>query len=241
MNIVVPLYLKDCYMKEWETTVKSVKDDKFVVLDETAFYPNSGGQPNDTGTISCGDDEYKVVFAGKFGEEISHEVDRPGLKEGDKVHCRIDWDKRYTLMRMHTAAHILSRVMFEETGAHTAGNQLGTEQSRIDFTLDDFDKDKIPGWIDKANDIIRKGGKVEKTFMERDEALKIPGFAGPSPHLMQDYGTLRVVDIEGVDAQPCGGTHLDDISEIGTIEFVKAQNKGKNNRRIYYSLSLPRS
>jgi len=230
------LYLKDCYTKEFETTVKSVKDGKFVVLDQTAFYPQSGGQPFDTGIMKTDSNEYRVVFVGKFGTDISHEVEYQGepLKPGDKVKCIIDWERRYMFMRMHTAAHVLSRVIYEDAGAHTAGNQLGLEKSRIDFTLDEFDREKIPGWIERSNEIIAKDLPIEKSFMEREEAMKIEGFAGPSPHLMKDFKTLRVVNIKGFEAQPCGGTHLDRLSEIGKIEFVKAENKGKSNRRIYY-------
>jgi misacylated tRNA(Ala) deacylase len=163
-------------------------------------------------------------------------VDRPGLKTGDRVHAQIDWDRRYTLMKMHTAAHVLSRVLYDEVGANTSGNQLGLDRSRIDFTLEKFDREKIPGWIEKSNKYIAKGAKVIKSEMPKEEAFKLPGFAGPSPHLMIDLETLRVVNIEEVDAQPCGGTHLDNISEIGRIIFVKAENKGKNNRRIYYTI-----
>ena len=229
-------YLEDCYKKEFEAVVESVKDDKYVVLNKTYFYPNAGGQPNDEGVLLRDGEEFPVVFVGKFNGEISHEVSKPGLKEGDKVIGNIDWNRRYILMKMHTAAHVLSRVLYDETGANTSGNQLGVDRSRIDFTLDDFDKDKIIECIDKANDIIAKGGKVEKSFMAREDALKIEGFAAPSPHLMQDFETLRVVDIKDVDSQPCGGTHLDDIKEIGKLVFIKAENKGKNNRRIYYGL-----
>ena len=191
-----PLYLEDCYMKEWDAEVKSVSQGKFIVLDKTAFYPNTGGQPNDTGKMISEDGtEYKVVYVGKFGENISHEVSPEGLKEGDKVHCVLDWENRYTLMKMHTAAHVLSQVLYAETGANTSGNQLGLDQSRIDFTLENYDVEKIKQCIEKSNEIIAKGAEVKKSFMSREEALKIPDFAGPSPHLMQDFKTLRVVDI----------------------------------------------
>ena len=133
------LCIEDNYLKEFDAVVESVKDDKFIVLNQTAFYPNAGGQPYDTGIMKTEDGkEYEVVFVGKFDEKISHEVDNkenPPLKENDNVHCTIDWDRRYKLMRMHTAAHILSRVLHQKTGAVTSGNQLGIDKSRIDFTL----------------------------------------------------------------------------------------------------------
>ncbi len=230
------LYMHDSYLKEWDAVVASVKDGKFVILDKTAFYPKSGGQPYDTGVMICDGKEYKVVYAGKFGGKISHEIDKPGLKQGDKVHCKIDWDRRYKLMRMHTAAHVLSRVIYEDTGANTSGNQLGLDKSRIDFTLDNFDRERIPGWFKKSNEIIQKDLEVKKSIMTRDEAMKIPDFAGPSPHLVKGFDNLRVVQVGDFDAQPCGGTHLDHLGEIGKLVYEGAKNKGKDNRRIYYSV-----
>lgn len=231
----LPKYLMDCYCREYDTVVKGVKE-KYVVLEDTIFYPDSGGQPHDEGTITKTDEVYNVVYVGKFQGEISHEVDRPGLKQGDTVHLTLNWERRYTLMKMHTAAHVLSRVLYEETGANTSGNQLGVDRSRVDFTLETFSRDKIPGWVKKANMYIAVGGKVVKQEMAREDAEKIPGFADPSPHLVVPSDTLRVVCIGDIDAQPCGGTHLDDISEIGEILYLKAENKGKNNRRIYYTI-----
>ena len=119
------LYLLDCYLKEFEASVESVKDDKYVVLDKTAFYPNAGGQPYDTGKFIKNGEEFKVVFAAKFGDVISHEVDKPGLKPSDKVKGVIDWDRRYRLMRMHTAAHVISIIIEIDANALITGNQCG--------------------------------------------------------------------------------------------------------------------
>lgn len=230
-------YLKDCYKKEFDTKVKSVSNGKYIVLVDTIFYPNAGGQPNDTGKLIRDDGiEFNVVYVGKFNNEISHEVSDSGLKIGDEVKCVIDWDRRYKLMKMHTAAHVISRVMFDEFGATTSGNQLNVDKSRIDFKFDDFDKEKVAAIFDKINEIISNGLKVEKSFMKREDAIKLEGFAAPSPHLMIEDDVLRVVNIQGFDSQPCGGTHLDNINEIGGVEFVKSDNKGKNNRRITYKL-----
>ncbi|MEM4267235.1 MAG: alanyl-tRNA editing protein [Candidatus Woesearchaeota archaeon] len=228
------LYLKDSYLKEWDTIVESVKDDKYVVLEKTAFYPNAGGQPSDIGVIIKDGQEYPVVFAVKIGDVISHEVSKPGLVAGDKVYCKLDWARRYTLMRMHTAAHLLSRIIYEESGAHTSGNQLGTEESRVDFTLENIDKSKIQHWIDKANALISAGAPVYIKEITREEAERV--LEGPSKHLMADMRVLRLIDIEGVDKQTCGGTHLKNISEIGRIILTGVKNKGANNRRIYYRL-----
>src|SRR3989338_2611371 len=135
------LCLDDSYCKECEATVTGVKDGKFIALDKNLFYPRGGGQPTDTGKIIRGNDdlnqndsnmckfgddrishEFKVVFVGKFDGKVSHEVDKEGLKEGDKVKCIIDWERRYKLMRTHTAAHVLASTMHKELGALITGN-----------------------------------------------------------------------------------------------------------------------
>ena len=170
------LYLLDCYIKEFEAIVESVKEDKFVVLDKTAFYPNAGGQPYDTGKLVAEDGtQYNVVYVGKFDDTISHEVkigDKPVLKPGDKVKGVIDWDRRYRLMRMHTAAHVISIIIEKDCDALITGNQLGLDKSRIDFNLEDFDRDKFDGYMKQANEVIQKGAKVTLSLMPREEAFK---------------------------------------------------------------------
>ena len=159
------LYMNDSYLKEFEATVESVRDDKFIILDKTAFYPQGGGQPHDTGMIISNDGEYPVVYAGKFSGTISHEVSKHGLKSGDRVNCRIDWDRRYRLMRMHTAAHIIDAVLYNESGALCTGNQLGTDKSRIDFSLDVLDRDKIQQYIGMANEWVGKAVNVKIYYL----------------------------------------------------------------------------
>ncbi|MBI2148452.1 alanyl-tRNA editing protein, partial [Candidatus Woesearchaeota archaeon] len=179
------LYLKDCYLKEFDAVVESVKDNKYIILDQTAFYPVSGGQPNDTGKIIHNNQEYNVVFVGKFDTKISHEVDKEGLKEGDKVHCIINWERRYKLMRMHTAAHILDSVIHKESGAMFTGNQLGEDQSRLDFNLEKFDRERMKSYIEMANEEIRKNKDVKISFMPKEEASKM------SMLLDWDYGDMK--------------------------------------------------
>lgn len=232
------IYMNDSYLKEFEATVKSVKDEKFIVLDKTAFYPNGGGQPFDTGKLIGPDGaEYNVVFVGKFNGEISHEIDRSGLKEGDKVKGVINWERRYAHMRYHTTAHIISAVLHKETGAKISGNQIYEDKLRIDFDLENFDKDALQNYVDKANNEIKKNVDVEVSYLKREEAMKIPGIVKLAGALPPSIDTLRIVKIGDIDMQADGGTHVKNTSEIGTLELVKTQNKGKNNRRIYVKLS----
>ncbi|NQU98465.1 alanyl-tRNA editing protein [Candidatus Woesearchaeota archaeon] len=229
------LYLDDSYLKEFDASVKKANG-KFIVLDNTGFYPNSGGQPWDEGVMKTDNDEFKVVFVGKFGDDISHEVDKEGLKDGDKVHCVIDWERRYKLMRMHTSAHIVSTLIHNETGALISGNQLGLDKTRIDFSLEDYDREKMVEYIKQANDVIKKNLEVKWYFLPREEALSIPSVVKLAGALPPAIDTLRIVEIGDFDTQADGGTHVKNTSEIGELEFLKADNKGKNNRRVYYKI-----
>ncbi|MBI2661313.1 alanyl-tRNA editing protein [Candidatus Woesearchaeota archaeon] len=231
------LYMHDSYLKEFEAVVESVKDEKYVVLDKTAFYPKGGGQPNDTGTIIKDGQEFPIVFVGKFDNKISHEVSVPGLKAGDKVTGKIDWERRYRLMRMHTTAHLLSAVLHNKSGAMITGGDLDTEKSRIDFSLEDFDRGKLDEYCRLANEIIKNDLPVKVSFMKREEALKIPGMVKLAGALPPEIDEWRIVEIEGVDRQADGGTHVKSLKEIGQIEILKVDNKGKNNRRVYYKVT----
>ena len=230
------LFLQDSYMKECDATVLSVKDDKYVVLDKTIFYPKGGGQPYDTGKVVRGNDEFQVVFSGKFSGEISHEVDHPGLAANDSVHCILDWDRRYRLMRSHTAAHTLASIMWKETGALITGNQLEVDKVRFDFNLENFSREIFDGLIVKANEVFKKDVPVRWFELPREEALKIPGIVKMAGAFPPEIMNLRIVEIVGVDKQADGGTHVKNLKEVGQIELVKAENKGKNNRRVYFRL-----
>ena len=230
------LYMTDSYLKEFEATVESVKDDKFVVLNQTAFYPNGGGQSFDTGAMICNGEEYPVVFVGKFSGQISHEVSKPGLKAGDKVACKLDWDRRYRHMRMHTAAHIIDAILYNEAGALCTGNQLGLDKSRIDFSLDVLDRDKIQKYVDMSNEWVKKAIDVKIYTLPREEALKIPGVVKLASVMPPEVSELRIVEIPGIDLQADGGTQVKNTSEIGNISLVSVENKGKNNRRMYFTV-----
>ena len=241
------LYMKDSYIKEFEGVVESVKEDKFVVLNRTYFYPSGGGQPHDTGIMTCNgetcngktynDECYRVIYVGKFSGQISHEVSKPGLKPGDKIVGKIDWDRRYRLMRMHTAAHIIDAVLYKTAGALCTGNQLGVDKSRIDFSLEMLDREKMRGYIDMANEFVKKAIDVKIYFMRREEALKIPGVVKLASVMPPTADELRIVEIPGVDLQADGGTQVKNTSEIGEINFLSVENKGKDNRRLYYTIA----
>lgn len=232
------LYLKDSYLKEFDSIVEEVNDRKFVVLNQTAFYPSSGGQPSDEGVmINEQGEEFKVIYVGKFSGKISHEVEKHGLKIGDKVKCKIDWKRRYTLMKLHTATHILSEVLYREANALITGGQMNLDKSRMDFSLENYDLEKVKSYVDKVNEIIEKNLKVSIEFLSREEAIKLPKLSKLAKGIPESLETVRIVSIGDFDIQADGGTHVQSTSEIGKIEFIRCDNKGKNNRRVYYKLS----
>lgn len=229
------LYLEDGYQKEFDAKVERV-DGCGVVLDRTCFYPLGGGQPGDTGVIVADGKEYKVINTIRRGSEVMHEVDIEGIREGDSVTCLIDWARRYMFMRGHTACHLLSCVVHEETGALITGNQISEEKCRIDFDLEDFDKDRIFSFEKSVNRLISESIDVETKFLPREEAFQIPGVMKLKDVLPPSVEKIRIVDIGDHDVQACGGTHVKETGEIKGIEIIKAENKGKNNRRVYFKL-----
>lgn len=231
------LYLQDSYLRECDATVRSVSQDKYVVLDRTVFYPKGGGQPWDTGRILRGSEAFPVVYVGKFSGETSHEVAAPGLQRDDKVHCVLDWDRRYKHMRSHTAAHLLTSILCQETGALITGNALGVDRSRFDFNLENFDRSIFLQYIEKANELLSSDIPVKTYELPREEAMKIPGVVRMAAAFPPDIPRLRIVEIENIDRQADGGTHVRNLREVGQIEFLKAENKGHNNRRVYFRLT----
>ena len=231
------LYMDDSYLKEWDAEVKSISKDKFIILDKTAFFPRGGGVEWDTGTITTDDENvFNVVYTGKFSGEISHEVDNKGLKVGDKVKCNLNWNRRYLLMRYHTATHVLSGVFFNEYGLKVTGNQLTTEKGRIDLNMGEMDVDLIKKAIEKSNLIIKKELPVEIYYKSRVEAEKDPNLFKLAVGFTHDVDTIRIVDIKGFDRQADGGCHVINLNEIGKIKFKDAVNKGKNFKRVYFTV-----
>ena len=231
------LYLEDSCLRECDACVVSVKDGRYVVLDQTIFYPNGGGQPWDTGKILKEDEAFNIVYVGKFSGEISHEVDRPGLSVGDRVHCVLDWERRYRLMRSHTASHVFASLLCVGTGALVTGNQLEEDKVRFDFSLEKFDRGILEEYIGRANELFKRDIPVKWYELPREEALKIPGVIKMAEAFPPDIPSLRIVEIVGVDRQADGGTHVRNLREVGQIVLLKAENKGKQNRRVYFKLS----
>ncbi len=220
------------YMKSFEANVVSAEGSK-LVLDQTAFNPRGGGLVSDTGTI----DGVNVLEVTKQGDLIAHALESPLTRgSGDRVKGILDWDKRYRIMKMHTTAHILSSVVNGETGALITGNQISPDESRVDFNLETFDKDRLADYIEKTNQAIRRGLEVKTYFMKRDVAMATPGLVKLANAAPPSLDELRIVEIGDVDTQADGGVHVKNTAEIGTVVGLRTENKGKNNRRLYFTV-----
>jgi len=226
------LYWRDMYKREFEAEVVAVDGTK-VLLDQTAFNPRGGGLVSDTGTLGGG----RVVEVVKEGDDIFHAMQEPaGFRVGDTVHGVLDWDRRYRIMRMHTSAHILSAVVHRETGALITGNQISPDESRVDFNLADFDRGKIQSFVDGVNQAVARELDVRTFFMKREEALATPGYVKLANAMPPNLSELRIVQIGDVDTQADGGVHVANTREIGRVAAVKTENKGKDNRRLYFTV-----
>ncbi|TFG26229.1 MAG: alanyl-tRNA editing protein [Promethearchaeota archaeon] len=230
------LYMNDSYLKKWTAKIVNVKDDKYIVLDKTAFYPQGGGQPWDEGYIIKNGQKFKIIYVGKFSGKISHEVEKPGLKEGDEVTCELNWNRRYTFMRYHTACHLISNVLYKHTNAKITGNQIELDKTRIDFSMEDYSPEKLKAFVEEANNIIESDLTVTIDYKTREEVLKNPELARLTKGLPKAIKKLRIIKIGNIDEQVDGGTHVNHLKEIGKIEIIKTANKGKNNRRMYFIL-----
>ena len=204
------MYLEDSYLWAFDAIVDDIFEGK-VILDKSAFYPQSGGQPSDAGFLLRGDEPFQVVGVEPGEGGIKHILDRTGLLPGDKVSGGIDSERRYKFMRSHTACHILSAVIFQETGAKITGNQIELSRSRVDFSLESFDKAKMSKSVEKANGIVAERHAVKTKIIHRAEAVALSHLVRLAMNV-SDMDMIRIVDIEGVDRQACGGTHVNNAT-----------------------------
>jgi Ser-tRNA(Ala) deacylase AlaX len=227
------LFWEDAYIQEFDATVTSVTGNN-VELDQTAFHPRGGGLVGDTGFLG----DMKIVDTVKGnGDSVVHVLESaPTWNVGGQLHGKIDWERRHRIMRMHTSAHLLSSIFNKQTGALITGNQIEPEKSRLDFSLEDFDRERMLAYCKQANEAIAKNPPVKTYFMKREEALQIPGITKLAKAAPPDVNELRIVEIEGLDVQADGGVHVKSLGEIGKIDPIKFENRGKNNRRLYFTI-----
>lgn len=233
------VYQRDSYIREIDAVITSIDGDK-VYLDRTIFHPRSGGVEHDIGFLVMSNGaKYKVVEVvfDRDENDVAHRVEnKEGLQPGESVRLIIDWERRYRLMRLHTAAHILSAIMYRDYGALITGGNIAPEYAYDDYSLEKLDKTIFGEAIRKANEIVKKGIEVKIYWLPREEAMKIPGVVKLAKRMPPSIKELRIVEIPGVDIQADGGPHVRNTSEIGEIVLLKIVNKGKKRKRIYFTV-----
>jgi misacylated tRNA(Ala) deacylase len=221
-------------------TVTDATDD-YIVLDGTYFYPEGGGQPADHGTLHWDGGSAAVVDVQKEHGEVRHHIDDwegERLEDGASVEGRIDEERRQTLRRMHTAQHVVSKVVLDEFDAQTAGNQIHVDRSRIDFEPADFVEEDVSLIEARSNAILDRDLAVHKTEMARDEAeARTPEGRGLLDLIPDSVDPLRMVEIGDFDLCPCGGTHVDRLSQVGRIRITNRESKGADVERLEFVLA----
>ncbi len=230
------LFRQDAYAKTCEAVITKV-DDTGIYLDRTVFYPTGGGQPGDTGVLRAAEGtEAQVVDTrkGPEGQGIVHILaeDAPEFAEGAEVSVELDWDRRYRLMRMHTCLHLLSAVLTYPV----TGGQVSDGKGRLDFDIPEatLDKEELNA---ELNRLVQSDAAVTSDWITDAELAAQPDLVKTmSVKPPSGAGRVRLIRVEGLDLQPCGGTHVARTSEIGSVEIGKIQKKGRQNRRVSVNL-----
>ena len=228
------------YKKEFQSKVTAVYPG-IVELEETAFYHLGGGQPSDKGTLNWKDGE-SIVYDVRKKNRIRHMVEGDLPEIGDSVEGKLNWNRRYTHMRMHTSQHLVSAIVSDLYGADTVGNQIGSDKSRIDFKPLKLNMNEIDDLIDMTNKYIAKDinvmiSEANRSDLEGNPEIRSSMSSGLWKLLPKSVTRLRVISIGEIDVCPCAGTHVRSLKEIGKVEFVKRDNKGADKQRLTYTLN----
>jgi misacylated tRNA(Ala) deacylase len=227
------LYATDAYVRSFDAQVQEVTPDGGVILDRTAMYPTGGGQPHDLGVLTWQGGSANVAEVVKDGLRVVHRLEGQAPPVGIPVHGEIDWERRYSLMRHHTALHSMSGVIFQLFGATVTGGQMYVDRARMDFQLPDLSQDRLQRIEERTNELLAEGHPVSIRFLTRDEVLRVPDLIRTRVSLIpEDVEMIRVVNIEGVDQQADGGTHVANTHEVGQVRITGSENKGKGNKRL---------
>ena len=235
---MIKLFEENPYIKEFKTEIINLDKEKNIIeLKNTAFYGKGGGQPGDIGSLFTETKILKVTETFKKEGALLHQINSINsirdLQIGDLIEGKIDWKKRYEHMKMHTALHLLCAVV----PYGVTGGQIGDLKSRLDFNADtnSINKENVQ---EKLNQILKNDQEISYEWIESIDLEREPELVRTmSVKPPKTNGKIRLVKIGDIDLQPCGGTHVNKISEIGSIKVGKIENKGKMNRRINISLS----
>lgn len=233
------IYAVDSYARTMGAEiVRTDVDDNRVLLDQTVFYPGGGGQPHDVGHLAVGEDRLDVARVTADADGVWHWLDGSLPSVGTAVEGAIDWDRRFSLMRTHTAMHALCGVVWNRFQSPVTGGNMQPGAGRLDFDLPDWTADQIPIIEAELNAELDRQRNVEVSFLPRNAADEDPSLIRTKVNLLpQGIQEVRVIDIVGLDRQADGGTHVSDTGQVGRITIPKAENKGRGFRRIRIQLN----
>ncbi|MGH3105590.1 MAG: alanyl-tRNA editing protein [Rubrobacteraceae bacterium] len=231
------LFLGDSYLREFEAVVVELSG-REVILDRTAFYPGGGGQPPDSGTLGIGPVNANVVDARREGRQVIHVLDNAIPDTVRELEGSLDWERRYGHMRHHTALHVLSGVIWRNFGAKVTGGQMRSDRARMDFSFPEEWTTGVVGEIERlTNEALAEERPVKVYELPREEALENPDLIRTQVNLVPErVSMIRVVEIEGIDTQADGGTHVANTGEVGEIEITGHKSKGRQNKRVEFVL-----
>jgi len=227
------IYNSDAYKKELKSKIIEINEDH-VVLDKTIFFPGGGGQPNDLGSISSGETDRDITNVSWKNGKIAHFSDNlKDLSVGEVVLCKIDWDRRFKLMRTHTAMHILCGVIWRDYKASVTGGNMEPLKGRMDFEFPSLSAELREEIEEKVNLEVRKDREISVDFLPREEAFQIPDLIRTKVNLLpESLKIIRTINIHGLDLQADGGTHVSSTSNVGYIKITGHESKGKINKRL---------
>ncbi len=233
------LYQTDSYLRQFEARVTAADPaGSRVALDRTAFYPGGGGQPSDTGSLAFGGATTAVTQVKKEGDLVWHTLTGDLPAEGATVTGTIDWDRRYALMRTHSALHVLCGVVWRDYGAQVTGGNMDPLQGRMDFEFANLRGELVAEIEAKCNAEVMAARDVRVRILPRAEAFEIPDLIRTKINLLPPGITeVRTVEIVGLDLQADGGTHVANTREIGHIRVADYKSKGAINKRIYVEIA----
>ena len=231
------IFQMDAYLREFEATVEAVEGEEFS-LDRTAFYPGGGGQPSDLGFVIREGVRSRVVGVRKGGGEVWHKLESVKLNSGDRIRAELDWERRYTLMRTHTAMHILCGVVWRDYAASVTGGNMEPGRGRMDFEFERMQRELVEEIQAKINAEVEAARDLRVAILPREEAFRIPDLIRTKINLLPPgIAQVRVVEIVGLDLQADGGTHVANTREVGPIKVVDYKSKGALNKRLVIELS----
>jgi misacylated tRNA(Ala) deacylase len=231
-----PLYQVDAYCRRFPATITAALGEA-VQLDRSAFYPGGGGQPHDRGTVTDGARTWSVTGARSAAGEVWYELDGEAPSVGAEVECEVDWERRYALMRTHTALHILCAVVWRDWGAKVTGANMEPLRGRMDFEFDNLSGEFVRELEERVNVEVAAARPTRVDFLPREQADQDPDLIRNKVSLLPPaIRVVRVVGIEGLDLQADGGTHVADTSEVGRIALPSYKSKGRINKRVELTL-----